>query len=85
MESYTKNASRFVTNTKTGEAENEIPDISRLITNTSFNTKIGNVEKKKKKKNPDHAKYIPVLNLRNFLVTWWKIEKSKISNKCRSC
>ena len=48
MESYTKNASRFVTNTKTGEAENEIPDISRLI--TSFNTKIGNVEKKKKKK-----------------------------------
>ena len=50
MESYTKNASRFVTNTKTGEAENEIPDISRLITNTSFNTKIGNVEKKKKKK-----------------------------------
>ena len=69
MESYTKNASRFVTNTKTGEAENEIPYISRLITNTSFNTKIGNVEKKKKKKNPDHAKYIPVLNLRNFLVT----------------
>ena len=48
-------------NTKVGEVEKKIPDISSWVTTTVFNTKISEVENKI----PGHAKYITTRKFHN--------------------
>ena len=67
---------RLVTNTafdtKIGEVEDKISDVSGLLTNTAFNTKSGRVEK-----NTDHNKYIATNEFNNCSGAIFDEKKSK--------